>query len=67
MILNPEETTVAYRCPECGGPRLSEKARAPKMRGLTLAEVCQEHWGNFRTLGGHAEAEMPMRRQRNDR
>ena len=28
-------------CPECGGTRLSEKARAPKMRGLTLAEVCQ--------------------------
>ena len=28
-------------CPECGGTRLSEKARAPKLRGLTLAEVCQ--------------------------
>ncbi len=28
-------------CPECGGTRLSEKARAPKLLGLTLAEVCQ--------------------------
>ncbi len=28
-------------CPECGGTRLSEKARAPKLRGLTLAEVCR--------------------------
>ena len=28
-------------CPECGGTRLSGKARAPKLRGLTLAEVCR--------------------------
>jgi len=27
-------------CPDCGGTRLSEKARAPKLRGLSLAEVC---------------------------
>ena len=27
-------------CPDCGGTRLSEAARAPKMRGLSLAEVC---------------------------
>ncbi len=27
-------------CPDCGGTRLSEAARAPKLRGLTLAEVC---------------------------
>ncbi|MBO7537300.1 MAG: ATP-binding cassette domain-containing protein [Alphaproteobacteria bacterium] len=28
-------------CPECGGTRLSEKARAPKLRGISLAEVCK--------------------------
>ena len=28
-------------CPECGGSRLSEAARAPKLRGLGLAEACK--------------------------
>lgn len=28
-------------CPQCQGSRLSEKARAPKLRGVGLAEVCQ--------------------------
>lgn len=28
-------------CPECGGSRLSEAARAPRLRGLTLADVCR--------------------------
>ncbi|MDE7230488.1 MAG: excinuclease ABC subunit UvrA [Oscillospiraceae bacterium] len=28
-------------CPDCGGSRLSEAARAPKLRGLSLAEVCK--------------------------
>ena len=27
-------------CPECGGTRLSEKARAPRIMGLSLADVC---------------------------
>ncbi len=27
-------------CPECGGSRLSEAARAPRLRGLSLAEAC---------------------------
>ena len=27
-------------CPDCGGARLSEAARAPKLRGLSLAEAC---------------------------
>ena len=27
-------------CPDCGGSRLSEKARAPKLRGISLDEVC---------------------------
>lgn len=28
-------------CPQCQGSRLSEKARAPKLRGVGLAEACQ--------------------------
>ncbi len=28
-------------CPDCGGTRLSEKARWPKLRGLTLDQVCR--------------------------
>ena len=27
-------------CPACGGTRLSEAARGPKLRGITLAQVC---------------------------
>ncbi len=28
-------------CPDCGGTRLSEAARAPKIRGITLGEACR--------------------------
>ena len=28
-------------CPDCGGTRLSDTARAPKLRGLSLDEVCR--------------------------
>lgn len=28
-------------CPDCSGSRLSEAARAPKLRGISLAEACQ--------------------------
>ncbi|MCM1064478.1 MAG: excinuclease ABC subunit UvrA [Eubacterium sp.] len=28
-------------CPDCGGTRLSETARAPRLRGISLAEACQ--------------------------
>ena len=28
-------------CPECGGSRLSEAARAPKLCGIGLAEACK--------------------------
>ena len=27
-------------CPDCGGTRLSEEARAPRIRGISLAEAC---------------------------
>lgn len=29
-------------CPDCGGSRLSEAARAPRVCGLNLADVCQK-------------------------
>lgn len=28
-------------CPDCGGTRLSQKARAPRLRGCSLDEVCR--------------------------
>ena len=28
-------------CPDCGGTRLSDAARAPRLRGLSLADVCK--------------------------
>ena len=28
-------------CPDCGGTRLSEAARAPKIRGINLADACK--------------------------
>ena len=28
-------------CPECGGSRLSDRARAPKLRGISLDEACR--------------------------
>ncbi len=29
-------------CPHCSGTRLSEQARGPKLRGITLAQVCEK-------------------------
>ena len=34
-------------CPDCGGTRLSEQARAPRMQGLSLDEVCQMSLSNL--------------------
>ena len=42
-------------CPDCGGTRLSDAARAPRLRGISLAEACQMtltelvEWGARRT------------------
>ena len=36
-----EKFLKAEPCPDCGGSRLSEKARAPKLRGISLDEVCR--------------------------
>lgn len=34
-------------CPECHGSRLSEAARAPKLRGINLGEACQMTLGEL--------------------
>ena len=34
-------------CPECGGSRLSEKARAPRILGIGLAETCKMTLGEL--------------------
>ena len=34
-------------CPECGGSRLSEAARAPKLRGIGLDEACRMTLGEL--------------------
>ena len=43
-------------CPDCGGTRLSEAARAPRLRGISLAEACKMTLGE---LTGWV-AEVPM-------
>ena len=34
-------------CPECGGTRLSEAARAPRLRGISLADACRMSLGEL--------------------
>ena len=34
-------------CPECGGSRLSDRARAPKLRGIRLDEACRMTLGEL--------------------
>lgn len=34
-------------CPECGGSRLSEKARAPRLKGIGLDEACRMTLGEL--------------------
>jgi len=46
-------------CPECGGTRLSEKARAPKLRGLTLAEVCRMPLSQLNQWAAEVPASLP--------
>ena len=36
-----EKFLKTEQCPECGGSRLSEAARAPLVRGISLAEACK--------------------------
>ena len=52
-------------CPDCGGTRLSEAARVPKLLGISLDEACRmtltelEVW--VRSVPSHLPAQMrPM-------
>lgn len=36
-----ERFLKAGTCPDCGGTRLSEAARAPRLRGISLADACE--------------------------
>ena len=52
-------------CPACGGTRLSEAARAPRLRGISLADACRMDLGSLvewvRGVPGSLPAEMrPM-------
>ncbi len=47
------------QCPECGGTRLSERARAPLLRGLTLAQVCEMSLADLEEWVGGVPAALP--------
>ena len=40
-MMRVEKLLRTCTCPECGGSRLSERARAPKIGGLSLDQVCR--------------------------
>ena len=46
-------------CPACGGTRLSETARAPKLRGLSLDEVCRMPLARLVEWGAGVPASLP--------
>ncbi len=46
-------------CPACGGSRLSEEARAPRIRGISLAQACQMPLLDLTAWVGGVPASMP--------
>ena len=46
-------------CPDCGGSRLSQRARQPKLCGITLAEVCKMPLGQLVKWVDHVPGTMP--------
>lgn len=46
-------------CPECGGTRLSERARAPRLLGVSLADVCRMTLEESRGWVARVPAAMP--------
>ena len=46
-------------CPECGGTRLSEEARAPKVQGLSLDQVCTMPLGELHEWVKGVPASLP--------
>ena len=50
-------------CPDCGGTRLSEAARAPLLRGISLAEACQMTLGDILAWVEGVPASLPNEMQ----
>ena len=46
-------------CPDCGGSRLSEAARAPKLRGLSLDEACRMTLSDLSVWVGGIPSSLP--------
>ena len=46
-------------CPDCGGTRLSEEARAPRLRGIGLAEACAMTLEELVAWTGDVPASLP--------
>ena len=46
-------------CPDCGGSRLSEEARAPKLRGISLDEACKMTLAELRQWVDGVPASLP--------
>ena len=46
-------------CPDCGGSRLSEAARAPKLRGISLDEACRMTLTQLTAWVGGVPASLP--------
>ena len=39
-------------CPDCHGSRLNERARAPKLQGISLAQACEMTLSQLTTCAG---------------
>ena len=46
-------------CPDCGGSRLSERARSPRIRGLSLPDVCRMPLSALRLWVDEVPASLP--------
>ena len=46
-------------CPDCGGTRLSESARAPRLRGISLADACKMTLADLLEWVGDVPASLP--------
>lgn len=46
-------------CPDCGGTRLSHAARAPKLRGISLAQACEMPLSDLTTWVDGIPASLP--------
>ncbi|MDE5967283.1 MAG: excinuclease ABC subunit UvrA [Lachnospiraceae bacterium] len=46
-------------CPDCGGTRLSHAARAPKLRGISLAQACEMTLSDLTTWVDGIPASLP--------